>query len=413
MKLLGKTKDQAIGSLLRAYVSRPTNPHQLCTDFDPDFATSYIEGKLTASARSRYEVHLSECVACRKAAVSLALLARAESSTSTAQTGSRDRAGWLASAGNLVRALSAPQWAMAAAAVVVLAVSLPLLLSRNQATPDRSEVRIDQASPTETAQTQPLPGSAEGGGVHAATPSARVPASDSRQGETRKPEPTTVNGILAGNSSPTARQDQTASGELQKNERRSQTQFADQLQVKSSEAQITQAPAQPGQAQAETQQAKKDSAQQQEKDVAQNSERKPVASDSAAADNKKAQLAESAAPPPEAPKAAESNRPLGRSRARLGLRDSSSNESVPPRNADREIRGKKFFLKDGTWTDRDYSPDKDLPIITLIRDSNVYKEVLSKRTSLKPYLDQFAVSERAIIVFKGTVYKLIPQTGDK
>jgi len=93
---------------------------------------------------------------------------------------------------------------------------------------------------------------------------------------------------------------------------------------------------------------------------------------------------------------------------RLGLRDSAG-EAVRPRADYRELRGKKFFLVDGTWIDKDYNPDKDLPIITLVRDSNVFKELLAKRSSLKPYVNSFGETERAIIVYKGTVYKLIPQ----
>jgi hypothetical protein len=87
----------------------------------------------------------------------------------------------------------------------------------------------------------------------------------------------------------------------------------------------------------------------------------------------------------------------------------SSGEAVRTRSNYLELRGKKFFLIDGTWTDKDYSAEKDLPTITLVRDSNVYKELLAKRASLKPYLSYFSGNERAIIVYKGTVYKLIPQ----
>jgi hypothetical protein len=89
------------------------------------------------------------------------------------------------------------------------------------------------------------------------------------------------------------------------------------------------------------------------------------------------------------------------------LRDSETAEAVRPE--ERKFSGKKFLLRDGAWTDKDFDPNKDLPVVTIIRDSNVYKEVLNKRPGLKPFLTGFLASERAIIVYKGTVYKLIPQ----
>ena len=88
------------------------------------------------------------------------------------------------------------------------------------------------------------------------------------------------------------------------------------------------------------------------------------------------------------------------------MRDSNA-EAVKPE--ERKFSGKKFLFLDGAWTDKDFDPNKDLPIVTIIRDSNVYSEVLNKRPGLKPFLTGFHASERAIIVYKGTVYKLIPQ----
>ena len=66
MKFFGQAKDGVIDNLLRAYVSRPSNPHQKCTDFDPDRANAYIERSLKSASRFHYEEHLSECAACRK-----------------------------------------------------------------------------------------------------------------------------------------------------------------------------------------------------------------------------------------------------------------------------------------------------------------------------------------------------------
>ena len=98
---------------------------------------------------------------------------------------------------------------------------------------------------------------------------------------------------------------------------------------------------------------------------------------------------------------------MKRSPAKLSLRDNAGTESV--RAEQREFKGKKFSFRDGAWTDKDFDPNKDLPVVTIIRDSNTYKELISKRAGLRSIMERFTPAERAIIVYKGTVYKLIPQ----
>ncbi|PYT05311.1 MAG: hypothetical protein DMF60_12380, partial [Acidobacteria bacterium] len=103
-----------------------------------------------------------------------------------------------------------------------------------------------------------------------------------------------------------------------------------------------------------------------------------------------------------------SNGGLRRSPPKLALTDSAGpGESV--RASVKRINKKDFFFRDNTWTDKDYDPNKDLPVVTIVRDSNVYRELLAKRASLRPYFEGFPENQRAIIVYKGTVYKLIPQ----
>jgi hypothetical protein len=75
----------------------------------------------------------------------------------------------------------------------------------------------------------------------------------------------------------------------------------------------------------------------------------------------------------------------------------------------RKVGGKKFWLSKDTWTDKDYNPNKELPVVTIERDSDIYKELLTKRSGLKLYLMGFGEGERAIFVYKGTVYRLVPQ----
>ena len=200
-----------------------------------------------------------------------------------------------------------------------------------------------------------------------------------------------------------------------KNEARGAGQPVDELRSKS-EAQVAQIPAQGGAA-AATQVAKIESDQsrqqqpEKEKDSAQQaSDTKAARSDAESAEKERARRAEEIAPPP-APTSSSivsgDRAGLKRPQGKLALRDSGPAESV--RVYERKLSGKKFLFKDGAWTDKDYDPDKDLPVVTIIRDSNVYKEVLGKRSGLKPFLTGFSASDRAIIVYKGTVYKLIPQ----
>ena len=65
-------------------------------------------------------------------------------------------------------------------------------------------------------------------------------------------------------------------------------------------------------------------------------------------------------------------------------------------------------MQAGIWTDRDFKPAKEIPAVTLIRDSEVYKSALEKQPGLKVFLASFASDERVIVVYKGVVYKVVP-----
>jgi hypothetical protein len=77
--------------------------------------------------------------------------------------------------------------------------------------------------------------------------------------------------------------------------------------------------------------------------------------------------------------------------------------------AERKVGGKKFWLRDDVWTDKDYNPDKEMPFVTVIRDTDVYRELLSKHSGMKPFLTGFAENARVIFIYKGAAYMLIPQ----
>jgi hypothetical protein len=414
MKFSGQTKEGAIDNLLRAYVSRPTNPHQACTDFDPDLANSYVERSLTGAPRLRYERHLSECAACRKSVVALARLAEADSLTTTVTPARQvSRSTWFTGVKQIVGALSQPQWAMAATAVIVLAVSVPLFLSSEKAR-NTAQNLAEQAAAKPAESASPASAVATTRPEQAVSSNAQAQKLSEKSDDKAEVKAKDAPVSLVATDSVSG----IASGDLSKKaEFKSTVQTSEEAQRKS-EGQVTQAPAQAGAAPApqvaktEPEQTRQ---QQREKDAAQQAAEPKLASrtdeDQRAkdrAEKEKNEKIEDAAAPPAPPPSSEGAR--GRSnlrRGRLALRDSGAVEAVRPE--ERKLSGKKFLFRDGAWTDKDFDPNKELPIVTIIRDSNVYKEVLNKRPGLKPYLAGFPASERAIIVYKGTVYKLIPQ----
>jgi hypothetical protein len=415
MKPFDKSKDGVIDTLLRGYVSLP-KPEKACSEFDPDLVNAYIECRLTAGSRARYEVHLSECVACRKGVAVLVRLYDADNPAAALPAGAKDRPSWFSGARRVFGVLSRPQWAMALAGAIVLAISLPVLLSRN--TPrsgDRAANSIgalpipndgprspDQPVATSPA-TSPKPESPNSS-ISTATPSKPGEKREIDAVATRSAGAVPTGGA-AGGAGATAEQSPKA-------EAKSVSQTGDEVQAKSRGQLAPQTPAQAGAAPG-SQVAKKESEDRQaqpEKDSAQQSADSKQDRADEPRDREKVARAEEAAPPPASNAEAVRGRAgPKRSSAKLALRDSATTEAVRPLEPQKKIGNKKFFFKDNTWTDKDFDPSKDLPVVTIIRDSNVYKEELAKRTGLKPYVERFTGTERAIIVYKGTVYKLIPQ----
>jgi len=410
MKFFGQAKDGVIDNLLRAYVSRPANPHQMCPDFDPDRANAYIERSLTGASRFHYEEHLSECAACRKSVAALVRLAEAEIPASSAPSREVPRFTLLSGAKRMFGALSQPQWAMVAAAVIVAAISVPLLLPRNESR--QASLAVAEPSANGQARSAGAPAS-PGASLTSGDNAPSLVASKQREKSDEKTE------VLA-RTAPTALKPTDASAGVggvadvsKKLEVSDAAQPVDEQ--RKSEGKVAQAPTQGGAAPG-SQVAKNDSdqgrQQQPEKDSAQQpNDSKAARADQESIDKEKTARAEEAAAPPAPSSTSEVARARGGMRrppAKLSLRDSNAgNESV--RVEQKEFKGKKFSFRDGAWTDKDFDPNKDLPVVTIIRDSNTYKELISKRAGLRSIMERFTPAERAIIVYKGTVYKLIPQ----
>ena len=402
MKLLGKnrngTPDGAIDSLIRAYVSR--SGKRECSEFDADLANAYVERNLIPASRARYEQHLSECGACRKNVVALSCLVEPEARpVISARADSRP-------VGSRVFGVTSwARWGVAAAAVIVLAISLPLLLTRNNG---RVAQDGSQAAPESQAadNTQAVNSPEKSLAADSKQPSVSSPESQ-KPSDKRPVDAVSPNGAAPSQQPAGAGGDRVASNS--------------KLEAKTESKPAEQTPGAAGsQSGSEVAAGQASQEKRTDQDASLSARQQQPSKDTAAADTKastneqdkvnaraKSQAAESAAavPPPAAPSAKAGK--MKRSPAMRALRDSASAEAVRP--TEKRLGNKRFSLKDDTWTDKDFDPDKDLPIVTVIRDSNVYNELLAKQVGLKPYLGGFPPAERAIIVYKGTVYRLIPQ----
>jgi hypothetical protein len=70
--------------------------------------------------------------------------------------------------------------------------------------------------------------------------------------------------------------------------------------------------------------------------------------------------------------------------------------------------GRTFLLINGVWTDKDYDPNKEIPHVRLIRNSDAYNEQLAKHPGLKSLLVDLPANREAIVVYKKIVYRIVP-----
>ena len=136
MEKLNQFEDEAMENLLQRYIKRQENAETICKEFDPDIASLYIERVLTANETTRFETHLASCRPCRLEIVALTRLAQselvpaaatdrvAENEVVTLMPGRQPR--WLDTMKALLLPLLSPKVALAAVAVLVLAVSVPI-----------------------------------------------------------------------------------------------------------------------------------------------------------------------------------------------------------------------------------------------------------------------------------------------
>ena len=436
MKSLLKNEDGPMDRLLRGHLARQSGPKQTCKQFDPDLANAYIEHSLTATEREGFEQHLSLCGDCRTATVVLVRLAGSEAPASSARPATE---GWLERLGSLVPSMTAPRWAMAAAAVLVAAVSIPVFMSRvsnraeqASATPQVASNSAGEADKQrgDTAPAAATADSALPSGLVAQSPATRstqTATSAGASGGTGTQQPVAAAEVQP--AEPPSAPAVTAKS-LEQNEKREQEPASAVAATQPSRDQkdqaapgSQQAPSQPQQQPASVEQlAKVDAdgsraAADAAKDSAHVSVLKsgrPDGQERAAGDTKIRPEDNNAPPSPIAGAESGARRALSQQPSASSLRDGKLNVSGRARaTAERKVGKKRFWLRDEVWTDNDYKPEKEMPMVTLVRDSDVFKEVIGKRPTLKGYLTSFTENERAIVVYKGTIYKLIPQDGNK
>src|SRR5262245_20160905 len=90
------------------------------------------------------------------------------------------------------------------------------------------------------------------------------------------------------------------------------------------------------------------------------------------------------------------------------VRKSAPQQLAKSQRVEKRVENKRFRLQAGIWTDKDLKPDRDIPAVTLVRDSDVYKSVLEKQPGLRAFLAGFGPDERVIVVYKNITYRILP-----
>ena len=354
--------------------------------------------------------------------------------------------GWFQTLKNGLAPVSSPRWAFAAAALVLVAVSIPVLVwragtlgdGRSASTTAQKVPEVEAAVPA-ASESQPEARAGNLAPVPAAAPEAEEPqgyvadapkksareAADSAkagEGRARAESNEQVPGAVVGASVPAA-----TSSDFKKRDGTDVAPRADESQQKfvaTDRAAQTESQAQPPAQDRSVDRSQERSDSQTLARINKEEALKLPAEDKHSASvtklkpgfteigpkTEREKVTAITAKDSEAPATkgaeTESRRTLSRRSGSRALIDSTAARAKSP---ERKVGKKTFWLSKGVWTDTDFKADDKMPFVTVIRNSDVYKELLEKNNKLKMFLGGFAESERAIIVFKNTVYKLIPQ----
>ncbi|HKY04534.1 MAG TPA: hypothetical protein VJQ56_06575 [Blastocatellia bacterium] len=340
----------------------------------------------------------------------------------TAPATSRVRTGL----GALLAGLATPRVAMAAAAVVVLfAVALPLLLSRQTLPGDDAAGQAEVAQAEVAQAAQPAPGPA-GGSVDAdakSTPLASEPVTTAPRETTEVARQHSAGSPAADEPSqpaPEARGSGPAPPQVAVVDQPAEANRSDVVAAFPPAAPAPPAPepvAEP--APTETKLARIDpkATLQLPKDGQGSAEVKVLKPGVYLGEKRETDTGGTIRPQDSIAPPAESSGNSGRARrglAALGSNESSRGERAKAESSrerppvTRRVGGKKFGLLRDVWTDTDYNRKKERPEVTVVRGSDVYMALLAKHSGLRVYFTSFAPDEMVTVVYKDTVYKLVP-----
>lgn len=420
--MFSKTEDGEIDNLLRAHAGARSQKVPTCCEFDPDLANAFVERRLNSVERARYERHLADCSPCRKNTVLLARMADAEAAPVAAgfaaATAAPAATGVRTGLSALLAGLFTPRVAIgAAAAIVLFAVALPLLLSR-QSLPGN-----DAASPAEIASAKQPEGAPVVASAKAGQPASEPTATASRDTtEVAKQQPA--------ESSTAEEPSQQASEARASGPAPPQVAVVNQPAPADAErsdvvAQFPPAAAPPApepvaeSAGTETKLARIDPKEtlQLPKDGQGSAEVKVLKPGVYMGEKRETDTGGTIRPQDSIAPPAQSSSDGGRARRGIAALRSSESERSERNKAEasrerapvtRRVAGKKFGLLRDVWTDTDYNRKKERPEVTVVRGSDVYTALLAKHSGLKVYFTSFAADEMVTVVYKDTVYKLVP-----
>ncbi|HKG23611.1 MAG TPA: hypothetical protein VKC34_17045 [Blastocatellia bacterium] len=426
--MFSKTEDGEIDCMLRAHAGRRSDHGSVCREFDPDCASAFVEHSLTPGEQSRYEGHLAACHPCRSSVIALARMADADAGRSRteiepflapdkrARSARASFGTWL---GGWFGPVSLQHLVPAAVALLIVAVGLPLLLLRKDPQPDpaRSGVATsqEQAANGQTKDGTSLAASKPGGRAEIARAEpVNAPETAASNRPQPSPEPATKESDGA------ALTDQPAPAAPPKMEQVDSALVAEETpRDVAGSVQLPPPPSEPAPAPeaAERKLARIDETSSlrvpgDSKGSAEMIVVKPGVYSGAQSSGRITTgtiTPKDAIAPPSSLSNDAMRRGLARGNPEAESRARNSSEAARLRGtATRKIGSKTFWLVKGVWTDKKYNSGREQAEITVVRDSDIYGDLMAKHGGLKVFFTAFPSDERVTVVYKDTVYKLVP-----
>lgn len=401
----GNNLEPEFDTLLKAHVKRQTDV-AVCSRFNPDDASAYLERAMSKVALTSYEEHLASCAACRRQLIELSRLMPTQTIMSEAlpvQPSFKERwnewfSGWR---------LGALAGLSAVAATGLLVV---VLMNRQSADNALSQVAVSKPE----SAIQPTPAAPVGEALDRVkettnadlAPSASIAPKQDKQSVISGDAQTAASNtppVLADPASGTAAAPPppppaTPAPSATKNETDAKELAANQTKaIGANRGQNLNVQTQSG---PEVNQLQVDRAMELKKQ-----EMRPgVAADS---------VAPKPAPPAKKSPAESEETFAVRERSEVAdvakKRKDDARPAAPTANAparsttsSRTVGSKTFRRENGMWVDNEYNPNNNSSVIRLTNESDAYKQTLKENPGLKPYFDLKPV----IVIWQGKVYRV-------